>query len=669
MSSYIILYTINPDLVGGTLTLPKITGTVEASSIRYITNNEADSAQAFAAGCSGFVNLGYQDFSAVECPGSVTSLALDPVLQLQDTGANQQVGATVVQNNGNNGANRKIVILDTGYNYNHPELSSSYGGGKDFINNDADPMDDHSGGVGSPGHGSHVAGIITADGIDGRSKGVAPQTKIIAGKVLNSQGQGQFSSIVTAIYWAVNGPDNVFGTTDDFHPDAINLSVGGGAYANFCDNNDATSQAMAQAIQYARSHGTIVVVSAGNNSSGVSMPGCIDSSFTVGAVDSNNTVAGFSGRGNGVDITAPGVNIYSSLLGSNYGIKSGTSMATPIVSGIIALIKSAFPNYTVNQVENAITTTATDLGVPGKDTLYGWGRINASAAGTGSTACTGACGTLVASPASCTKGVTTSNPNCNITLSYTSSGVSPSSLVIKRGGTNLQTLTTANGNVTDNNLNAGAYIYSLQNNSTGSTLSSITVYVYNTGALTSPWLSCILGSNATNPNCNITLSYILSSGITGNVSIYKDGAFWKSAPAPSGTITDNNPAVGIHTYTLRDNSGSTQTSRVVINVASSALKPRVITSISPTSARIGNQITITGANLGNELEVARHYLTVQIHDQDRRRSTTIGVLNDANTQGTWKVDTSLRPGNYTLRVGPDLVPNNISNEVNLTILP
>ena len=88
------------------------------------------------------------------------------------------------------------------------------------MNNDNDPRDDN-------GHGTHVAGIITADGsASARSKGVAPAAGVIVGKVLDAQGGGFFSDVTDAIYWAVDGPDRNFGTPDDFGADAINLSLG-----------------------------------------------------------------------------------------------------------------------------------------------------------------------------------------------------------------------------------------------------------------------------------------------------------------------------------------------------------------------------------------------------------------------------------------------------------
>lgn len=295
-------------------------------------------------------------------------------VKIKSANANQQIGATTVHNNGNTGIGRKVAVLDTGYNYLHPELSSSYLGGKDFVNNDNDPMDDQ-------GHGSHVSGIITADGVNPGAKGVAPDAGIIAVKVLDKNGSGYFSDVVAAIYWVVNGPDGIYGNADDFNADAVSLSLGTGApyvYKGFCDSvlSDLTT-----AIKYAVTKNVTVVVAAGNSgNSGVSIPGCISYSTTVGAVNSIDKVASFSGRGNALDITAPGVSIYSSVLGIAYATWSGTSMATPMVTGVIALIKNVHPMDTQIQVENRLFGTAKDLGKLGKDKDYGWGRVRADIA-------------------------------------------------------------------------------------------------------------------------------------------------------------------------------------------------------------------------------------------------------------------------------------------------
>ncbi|MBS3086887.1 S8 family serine peptidase [Candidatus Pacearchaeota archaeon] len=344
--------------------------------IRVVAHTDKEVSDALANGCK--VVREARGLKALTCSQTVvSSLGLQEDIKVfaMDSNANKQIRADVVQSSGNNGQGRKVVILDTGYDYNHPELSSSYLGGKDFVNDDDDPFDGN-------GHGSHIAGIITADGIDPKAKGVAPAAGIISGKVLSDSGAGYFSDVVAAIYWAVDGPDGTFGTGDDFGADAISISLGTAppyTYKGFCDG---VLPSLTDAIKYAKDKGVLVVVASGNSGgAGASIPGCISYSTTIGAVDSRNRIASFSGTGNSVDLTAPGVNIYSSWIGnSSYAILSGTSMSTPMVSGVVALIKLAHPSYTAAQVENALFKTAKDLGKKGKDTSYGWGRVDAYSA-------------------------------------------------------------------------------------------------------------------------------------------------------------------------------------------------------------------------------------------------------------------------------------------------
>jgi len=314
-------------------------------------------------------------FTILFCPpevGTTSGFEEDIPVHGTDVGANDQIQASRLQSLDFTGRGRKIVVLDTGYNYNHPELRSSYLGGYDFSNYDNDPMDDH-------GHGSHVAGLITADGISGNARGVAPETGIIAGKVLDSSNNGFLSDVIDAIYWAVDGPDRRNGTADDFHPDGISISIGTKAPYVYRDGNcDTVSPALTTAEKYAVDHGVPVVIGAGNNgNSGVSLPGCVSYAITVGAVGSDDAIASFSGRGDAVDIVAPGVLLYSAHVGMNYALLSGTSQATPIVAGVIALMKEAYPNASVEEVEAALFSTAVPVGASGKDTTYGWGRVDA----------------------------------------------------------------------------------------------------------------------------------------------------------------------------------------------------------------------------------------------------------------------------------------------------
>ena len=361
---------------------------------RVVSNKAEETIQAVSLGCVVLKEV--KTLRALRCPKEVAeNLSLNEdvrVFALDDeknravrisrskttnasVGPLQQIGADIVQASGNTGNSRKVAVLDTGYNYFHPELISSFLEGWDFVNNDNDPFDDN-------GHGSHVAGIITADGVDPKAKGVAPDAGVIAGKVLDQDGAGYFSDVVAAIYWVIDGPDGIYGNADDFGVDVINLSLGTSppyTYKNgYCDN---VLPDLTTAIKYAKDKGVVVATAAGNSgSSGVSIPGCISYSTTVGAVNKYDKVASFSGRGNAVDISAPGVSIFSSILNNSYATWSGTSMATPMVSGVVALIKSAHSAYTSSQVENALFNTAKDLGKRGKDTSYGYGRVNATPA-------------------------------------------------------------------------------------------------------------------------------------------------------------------------------------------------------------------------------------------------------------------------------------------------
>jgi subtilisin family serine protease len=135
---------------------------------------------------------------------------------------------------------------------------------------------------------------------------------------------------------------------------------------------------MTKAIKYAVDRGVVVVVAAGNlGTSGVSIPGCISYALTVGAVDSDDKVASFSGRGKAVDVMAPGSSLISTWR-SMYASSSGTSLATPIVTATVAMIKHDSPTLSALRVQNAIYNTAVDLGKAGRDNTYGHGRIDAS---------------------------------------------------------------------------------------------------------------------------------------------------------------------------------------------------------------------------------------------------------------------------------------------------
>jgi minor extracellular protease Epr len=309
--------------------------------------------------------------ASLNCPERVVSArALEPDLEVfaVDSSSVQQIKADSVWALGFTGAGRVIAVLDTGIDTHHPELADSVVGGACFIAGCTSFEDDN-------GHGTHVSGIITANGINSAAIGVAPAAGVWAGKVLNAQGSGYFSDVIEAIYFVA----------DNVPADAISMSLGTSSpytYKGTCDN---VLPSLTAAINYARSKGISVVAAAGNSGGvGISIPGCISIVISVGAVDDFNKVTKWSGKGGALDLVAPGVTILSTTIGGGYASWSGTSMATPHVSAVIALMKQKNSALTPDEVTNKLTSTATDLGKAGYDTSYGFGLVNALAAVTAS---------------------------------------------------------------------------------------------------------------------------------------------------------------------------------------------------------------------------------------------------------------------------------------------
>lgn len=357
-------------LAGAVFAIYSGSGAREAASaahgkVRVLAHG--NTASLIAKGCTD-LGLELRTARALECPPGTNFAGADVSEDVEvfamDLSADNQVKANLVWNN-TTGTGRMVAVLDTGTNYNHVELSSSYAGGRDFVNNDLDPMDDN-------GHGTHVAGIITADGVSANAKGVAPGASILSGKVLDASGSGSFSNIIAAMYWAADNPS----------VDVISMSIGTSrTFKNL--NCDSYIPDMTTAVNYAVAHGKVVVAAAGNSKTGVSNPGCISGVITVGAVGSNDVIASWSGRGFSAKdhgVVAPGVSLYSAWLGTSYATASGTSMATPVVSGTIALMKQKNPSLTVAQIKSILYTTSKDLGSAGYDTTYGHGRVDAQAA-------------------------------------------------------------------------------------------------------------------------------------------------------------------------------------------------------------------------------------------------------------------------------------------------
>lgn len=243
-----------------------------------------------------------------------------------------------------------IAILDTGVNLNHPEFTSRLLPGYDFINEDDDPSDDH-------GHGTHVAGIAAAalNNATGTA-GLCPNCAILPVKVLDGGNKGTWGTVAAGIYYAVDQGARV-----------INLSLGASV----------SSKTLERAIQYAEAHDVIVVAAAGNAANTTPFyPAALPYVIAVGATTDQDVLWPLSNTGEHIDLTAPGHRIYSTFLNPEYAYMSGTSMATPFVSGLAGLLVSFNPAWTRNEIFNLMTSSTDDLGALGKDDQYGFGRIN-----------------------------------------------------------------------------------------------------------------------------------------------------------------------------------------------------------------------------------------------------------------------------------------------------
>ena len=231
-------------------------------------------------------------------------------------------------------------------------------------NPNANPRDDN-------GHGTHVGGIAGAEEGNGEGGvGISFGARLMPLKVLDCTGSGTYADIVSGIRYAADNGAEV-----------INLSLGGTAY----------SAAMQDAVDYARGKGVVVVASAGNNGDGtVLYPAGCEGVAGVGATTNRDERAGFSNYNQYMDLVAPGLFIYFTMptypvalnswgYGNGYDYLSGTSMAAPMVSGVAALVRSFRPGYGPDDVQDAMQENAKDLGAPGRDDEFGYGRMDAAA--------------------------------------------------------------------------------------------------------------------------------------------------------------------------------------------------------------------------------------------------------------------------------------------------
>ena len=290
-----------------------------------------------------------------------------------------RIDADIVHESNNKGTGVNVAILDTGIDYNHPDLAANYMGGYDFAGriwqagkNDKNPMD-------HDGHGTHCAGIVAAVKGNGIGAiGVAPEAHLYAVKVFDDNGNGVYSDVIEGFEWCI-----------DTHNDTIEgneiqvISMSFGSSGEFTPLNEWLDDAYEAGI--------VLVGAAGNDGNfwgsgdNVIYPARYDKVIAVAATDINDNRASFSSTGPDVELAAPGVSIYSTVPGG-YATYSGTSMACPHVAGTAALviasgITDGDGDGKINDgVRVRLRETAEDLGAAGFDTKYGYGLVDAEEA-------------------------------------------------------------------------------------------------------------------------------------------------------------------------------------------------------------------------------------------------------------------------------------------------
>ena len=310
----------------------------------------------------------------------VTSVVEDHQLKIADATNDTVMGVQNVWNAGYSGVGQAVAILDSGVQRDHPFFTgrvvgeacfSTTSGSNGTITICPNGQSSQQGaGAAAPcanvcSHGTHVAGIAAGNGYFAggpNTAGVAINANIIAVQVFSgTTSDGTYAGItgITAFDSdIISGLNFVYNNNASYHVAAVNMSLGNSTIrtATFCDSTNPT---LKNTIDLLRGIGVATVIAAGNDSDPLTIeyPGCISSAVSVGASDNLDGIAYFSDANPNLSLLAPGYQVLSSVPGSSYDYKSGTSMATPQVTGAFAVLKSRLPNDSVDQILGVLRNT------------------------------------------------------------------------------------------------------------------------------------------------------------------------------------------------------------------------------------------------------------------------------------------------------------------------
>jgi hypothetical protein len=276
------------------------------------------------------------------------------------------IGATAAWRITRGSAEVRVAILDSGIEFDHPDLVGRLEPGFDFVNDDADPSADHP-------HGVQVTGLFGANADNGvQVAGVDHAARILPGKVLDEDNAGWTADLIEALYWAAGlGADVIVMSLIDYPADPE----------------------LRAALQHARAAGAVLVACAGNHGPGDadrSAPGLFPETISVGWTDATDGLgqvgASSSATGAALDVVAPGTLTYTITSTGGLPFFSGCSAATPIVGGIASLLLAVDPTLTHEDVAAILAASAADQvgppvqDLPGRDDFFGHGRVDAAAA-------------------------------------------------------------------------------------------------------------------------------------------------------------------------------------------------------------------------------------------------------------------------------------------------
>jgi thermitase len=394
-----------------------------------------------------------------------------------------------------------VAILDSGCNPTHPDLVPNYVPGWNFYDNNSDTHDVF-------GHGTAVAGCVGAAGNNGIGiASVSFVSKIMPCRVTDTSGTAYSSTITSALQWAADH---------------------GARIANLSFQGIPGSSAVISAAQYFYDKGGLVVCASGNSGSDL---GYAASPYliVVSGTDQNNNLASFSSFGADVTVSAPAVNIYTTTSGGGYGGGSGTSFASPVACGVLALAWSANPYLTNAQLQTVLQQSADDLGTTGWDKYFGYGKVNAYQAALQAQSIV----------------VDTTPPTCSITSPSGGATVSGTTTVSVSAGDNVgvSRVELYVDNRLNSTLNSAPYNFSWNTTSVANgshTLAaraydaagnlgvstSVTVTVSNTTATDTTPPTCTIISPASNTQVSGTITVSVSAGDdvgVVKVQLYLDG--------------------------------------------------------------------------------------------------------------------------------------------------